>query len=44
MIKSSIHNLSSAYKGLEYLREEIKIDGILKRKIKDRLMNFDENK
>ncbi len=43
MIKASIHNLSATYRGVEYLREEIKKDLILRRKIRDRLEELNDD-
>lgn len=40
MIKSSIHNLNVTYRGVEYLRERIKKDTVLKRKIRERLIDL----
>ena len=41
MIKSTIHNLNVTYRGVEYLREKIKQDPVLKRKIKQRLVDLE---
>lgn len=40
MIKSSIHNLNVTYRGIEFLREEIKKDATLKKRVKERLIQF----
>ena len=37
MIKSSIHNLAVTFRGVEFLREQIKKDSQLKKRIKERL-------